>query len=57
MNLQFCWILPRTLKELIDYMVRHIVDTSLDTFWKNSKWVAQAYAGHILDNIVKETIM
>ena len=34
-----------------------IMDTLLDTLWKKFEWVAQPHAGHIVDNIVKETIM
>ena len=48
-------ILPQTLKELIEYMVRYIVITYLGTFWKNPQWVAQVHDGYIVNKIVKET--
>ena len=36
-------------------MVGYIVITVLDTFWKNSQWVAQAHDDYIVNKIVKET--
>ena len=46
-------ILPQTLKEFIQQMVRCIVIAFLDTFWKNPQWVAQAHGDYIVNKIVK----
>jgi len=55
MYYQYGSLLPQTLKELVEYVVRYIVITYLGTFWKNSQWVAQAHNGYIVIKIVKET--
>ena len=44
--------LLNTLKEPSGYVAEYIVSK----LWKNSWWVAQAHSGHIVINIVKETL-